>query len=111
MRRAPLALFILVLGALSMQAQDDAGRLKATASNPPATGMMVTVVVPESQAAKAGLKPGDVLTSYDGTPTPTLDEVEREQRRAQLFEQELEQLRQEADIQDNWGMEMVPRQM
>jgi parvulin-like peptidyl-prolyl isomerase len=40
-----------------------------------------------------------------------LDEVEREQRRSQLFEQELERLREEADIQDMWGMDMVPRQM
>ncbi|MBN1582019.1 MAG: peptidylprolyl isomerase [Anaerolineae bacterium] len=41
----------------------------------------------------------------------TLDEAEREQSRAQLFEQELERLRQEADIQDMWGTDMVPRQM
>ena len=41
----------------------------------------------------------------------TLDEAEREQLRTQLFDQELETLRETADIQDNWDSSMVPSQM
>jgi S1-C subfamily serine protease len=34
-------------------------------------GLSVARVVPSSAAARVGLRPGDVLTSFDGRPTPT----------------------------------------
>jgi S1-C subfamily serine protease len=36
----------------------------------------VTDVVADSQAAEIGLKPGDVLTSYDGKPITKLDDLQ-----------------------------------
>jgi putative serine protease PepD len=36
-------------------------------------GVLVTKVFPGTGAAKAGLKPGDVITALDGKPTPSLD--------------------------------------
>jgi parvulin-like peptidyl-prolyl isomerase len=69
-------------------------------------------------SSEVGLITEPIPTEYGATivqvldhQVKTLDQVEREQQRAQLFEQELEQLRQEADIQDNWNASMVPRQM
>ena len=37
------------------------------------TGVLVTKVYPGSGAAHAGVKPNDVITAIDGSPTPTLD--------------------------------------
>jgi parvulin-like peptidyl-prolyl isomerase len=54
---------------------------------------------------------GVAIVEVLGHQVQALDEVEQEQRRAQLFEEQLEGLRQEAEIQDMWGMDMVPRQM
>jgi hypothetical protein len=49
--------------------------LEAALRDPPATGMMVTNVVAGSQAAALGVRRGDVLVSYDGTPTTSIEEV------------------------------------
>jgi parvulin-like peptidyl-prolyl isomerase len=40
-----------------------------------------------------------------------LDESEQAQRRTQIFQEQLDQIRAEAEIEDLWGMDMVPRQM
>lgn len=37
------------------------------ARNPPASGYLITGTVPDSQAAAAGLRAGDILMTYDGT--------------------------------------------
>jgi S1-C subfamily serine protease len=37
------------------------------------SGILVTKVYAHSAAAKAGLRPGDVIVSIDGKPTPTMD--------------------------------------
>jgi S1-C subfamily serine protease len=44
-----------------------------SAATLPSGGILVTKVYANSGAAKAHLRPGDVIVSIDGTPTPTLD--------------------------------------
>jgi putative serine protease PepD len=39
------------------------------------SGVYVQTVTPGGPAAKAGLKPGDVITSVNGKPTPTVDDL------------------------------------
>jgi hypothetical protein len=51
----------------------DAARAALVARDPPASGYLVTGTLPESQAAAAGLRAGDVLVSYDGQSTRTLE--------------------------------------
>ena len=51
----------------------DAARAALVARDPPATGFLVTGTLPSSQAAAAGLRAGDVLVSYDGAATRTVD--------------------------------------
>ncbi len=41
--------------------------------DPPASGYLVTGTLPDSQAAEAGVKSGDILVSYGGRPTRTLE--------------------------------------
>ncbi|HVY62908.1 MAG TPA: HEAT repeat domain-containing protein, partial [Planctomycetota bacterium] len=41
-------------------------QLALTARNPPVQGYLLTRVVDQSQAAAAGLRPGDIMLSYDG---------------------------------------------
>jgi parvulin-like peptidyl-prolyl isomerase len=40
-----------------------------------------------------------------------LDEAEQDSRRAQLFQQRLDEIREEADIQDRWEESMIPRNL
>jgi len=51
----------------------DAARAALVARNPPASGYLVTGTLPDSQAAAAGLRAGDVLVSYNGQATRSLD--------------------------------------
>ena len=51
----------------------DAARAALVARHPPATGYLVTGTLPESQAAAAGLRAGDVMVSYDGRATRDVD--------------------------------------
>lgn len=46
-------------------------------ANPPATGLLIFEVGEGTQAAKAGFRPGDVLTHYDGRPVETLDDLSK----------------------------------
>lgn len=48
------------------------GDIEKSAANPGATGLLVLRVVEGSQAAKVGLKPGDILVSYDSQKTPNM---------------------------------------
>ena len=48
-------------------------RLEKAMASPAATGLLVTSVGPGSQAAEKGIAVGDIVTSYDGAPTPTLE--------------------------------------
>ena len=51
----------------------DAARAALVARDPPASGYLVTGTLPDSQAAAAGLRAGDVLVSYDGRETRTAE--------------------------------------
>ncbi|MFO0947689.1 MAG: PDZ domain-containing protein [Planctomycetota bacterium] len=44
-------------------------------ANPPATGLLIYEVTPDSQSSKAGLRIGDVLTHYDGQPVEYLSDL------------------------------------
>jgi hypothetical protein len=87
-------LVTLVLGTAAVSAQDaqpapkdapnsaDAQRRIETArvlepilANPPCSGLLVFEVEPGSQAERAGLKPGDILTTYDGQPVASIGEL------------------------------------
>ncbi len=73
MRTTALAVFCLVLaaGALFAQdSQDPLARLEAVFADPPATGVVITMVAPKSQAAEQGVKVGDIFVSYNGVATP-----------------------------------------
>ena len=53
----------------------DEDPVDAAIADPPATGLLVTRVVAGSAAEGAGVKPGDILTAYGGTPTPDLQAI------------------------------------
>ena len=66
--------FSLSLAALPVSSAEDAtADLEAALKNPPATGLLVTFVMDGSQAMEIGLRPGAVVISYAGHPTPTLE--------------------------------------
>jgi hypothetical protein len=45
--------------------------------DPPASGFMVTGTLPESQAEAAGMQAGDIIVSYDGRSTRSLEDLRR----------------------------------
>jgi hypothetical protein len=53
----------------------DAAAAAKAIRNPPATGFMVTGTLPRSQAEAAGMKAGDILVSYGGSPTRSLADL------------------------------------
>jgi Do/DeqQ family serine protease len=53
-------------GSLGVDAQDLSARVAAALGIKAASGALVTNVLPDSPAAKAGLKPGDLVTSVNG---------------------------------------------
>jgi serine protease Do len=64
--------------ALGIEAEDLSGQLGAYFGAPNGTGVLVRSVRPDTPAAKAGLKAGDVIVKLDGTPVPSVSEL-REQ--------------------------------
>jgi hypothetical protein len=46
-----------------------------------------------------------------GRELRSLDEAAQEQRRAELFQSWLDEVRTEANVQDMWDADMVPRSM
>lgn len=46
-------------------------------ASPPATGLLIFEVTDDSQAARAGFMPGDILTHYDGQPVESLPDLSR----------------------------------
>ena len=72
---ATLFLPALLLAA-PLLAQDDAEeKIEAVLLNPPATGLMAISIVAGSQAEEVGLRPGDVVVSYDGVAVTGLVEL------------------------------------
>jgi hypothetical protein len=60
------ALLVLMAVLAGMAAFACGHDLEPIAANPPADGLMVVQIVPDSQAKKLGMHVGDVLTHYDG---------------------------------------------
>jgi hypothetical protein len=78
-RHLPPALAVLAILAGGARADDSAADLEAqhqaalaVLNNPPLTGLLITEVEPESAAAGAGMRGGDILTEYHGTRVTTL---------------------------------------
>lgn len=44
---------------------------------PAETGILIVSIAPDSPARRAGLREGDILLSYDGQPTPGVDDLHR----------------------------------
>ncbi len=55
-------------------------RVERVMEAPPATGLIVTGVGADSEAAHRGVRAGDVLTAYDGVPTRTLEALTKAKR-------------------------------
>lgn len=61
---------------------------EATAAGlPKAEGAIVQSVIPDTGAARAGLKKGDIVTALDGQPIRTMDDLILAVRRAQVGDQ------------------------
>jgi parvulin-like peptidyl-prolyl isomerase len=54
---------------------------------------------------------GVAVVEVLGRQVRPLDEIEQDQRRADLFQSRLDEIRQEGDIQDLWEASMIPRRM
>jgi len=72
--RLSLAGLLILLLALPVAAEDEkpTDPVDRALASPQATGLLVTDVAPETQAAKLGIEPGDVIVTYDGHPTPSI---------------------------------------
>lgn len=85
-------LSVLVLGVAVAQLGARAGEepaavpLEATLEDPPATGLAVLQVVEGSEAARVGVRLGDVIVAYDGLATTTEDALARAKEAASAKE-------------------------
>jgi hypothetical protein len=61
-------------------------RASLVGRNPPVAGVLVTQVVEGSQAARAGIVEGDIIVSYRGIPTLTLEALQEAKKAAQKDE-------------------------
>lgn len=52
-----------------------AARAAIVARNPPVDGFLITIVFPDGAATAGGVRPGDILVSYDGRSTRDLKEI------------------------------------
>lgn len=68
-----IACLALLTSALTAQdSEDAAATLTRVFADPPATGIVITMVAPESQADRAGVVVGDIFVSYNGVATPDI---------------------------------------
>lgn len=83
-------LFPSMTPVLGVQAEDISGQLGAYFHVPGGEGVLIREVNPNSAAAKAGLKAGDVITRVDGAAVKTVDDLrehlrdQREQKSVSL---------------------------
>jgi len=75
-------LFPSMTPVLGVQAEDISGQLGTYFHVPGGTGVLIREVSPNSAAAKAGLKAGDVITRVEGAAVKTVDDL-RERLRDQ----------------------------
>src|SRR5262245_55755592 len=59
-----------------------AAKLALVARDPPASGCLVTAISPDGNAEAAGIRPGDVIVSYNGRSVPTYEELLKEREAA-----------------------------
>ncbi len=64
----------LVLPAPPLIAEDHGvSSLEKALANPTATGLLVTRILPGTQAERMGIEPGDILVTYAGLPVPNIE--------------------------------------
>lgn len=73
-RLAALVILLAIVPA-SLPAQDGSDPVEAALLAPPADGMLVMGISEGSQAVELGIRPGDVIVSYAGQPTPDLEHL------------------------------------
>lgn len=77
------AWMLLLLGSASESPREElAKQLEPVLARPPATGLLVFEVLAESQAAKLGVRVGDILTHYDGQTIASTARLEDLARKA-----------------------------
>lgn len=74
----------VVRGSLGVDAQDLSPRVAAALGIKAANGALITNVLPDSPAAKAGLKPGDLVTRVNGKPVTDAQDLRNAQGLAPL---------------------------
>jgi len=74
----------VVRGTLGVDAQDLSPRVASALGIKATRGALITNVLPDSPAAKAGLKPGDLVTSVDGKPISDAQDLRNVQGLAPL---------------------------
>jgi hypothetical protein len=67
----------VLLTPFAVAEDDEPSALERTVTKPAATGLLVTAVVPDTQAAKLGIEPGDILVSYAGQAVPDADALSK----------------------------------
>lgn len=70
---------VTLLGSLAKSDPDERVRAAAQAAlvarDPPADGYLISLVLPAASAAAAGVRPGDVVTAYDGHPIRSAEDL------------------------------------
>ncbi|MGH8117159.1 MAG: Do family serine endopeptidase [Rhodanobacteraceae bacterium] len=74
----------VVRGTLGVEAQDLTARVAAALGIKAASGALITNVLPDSPAAQAGVKPGDLVTSVNGSPVTDAQDLRNVQGLAPL---------------------------
>lgn len=73
------AAVVTLLASVAKSDPDERVRASAQAAlvarDPPADGYLVSLVLPAASAAAAGVRPGDVVTSYDGQPVRSAEDL------------------------------------
>ncbi|MGH8183850.1 MAG: Do family serine endopeptidase [Rhodanobacteraceae bacterium] len=74
----------MVRGSLGVDAQNLSARVAAALGIKASSGALITNVLPDSPAAKAGLQPGDLVTSVNGQPVTDAQDLRNAQGLAPL---------------------------